>query len=512
MNFSDIAALPESERLAHLLEHVHENGQPIFAGSFIARAARLAPKKIALISGSKEITFAALARRVNHVTELLRAKGIKSGDRVMVIFENSIEFYVAYYGAWQAGAVVAPLNTFLVERELRHIIDDAKPFAVIVSKTFSESIAGISALMLTEADLQADGPEIVAIDAHDPDALSVLLYTSGTTGFPKGVMISSRGILHSAIQGIARLELSEHERMLGLLPFFHSFAQITCIWAAMLAVIPVIIVPKIERRNIVEGLSHNPTIFLGVPALYGVLCLMRTAALDSVRYFITGGDAMPDKIRSAFQLIYRRKLCSGYGLTEAGPTIAAEIEDVLLPANCVGRPLLEVTCSIRDEQTGQEMPQGEIGVLWVKGPNLMLGYYQAPEQTREVLVDGWLNTGDFARVDTDGRLYISGRAKDLIKNKGINIYPPEVENVLMSHPAVTMAAVVGKPYAEVGEVPVAFVAVRAITPTLEAELKTLCLEQLAGYKVPQQFFIFEQLPMTALGKIDKKKLKAEYLT
>lgn len=511
MNFSDIAALPESERLAHLLEHVHENGKLIFAGSFIARAAQRAPDKVALISESKEITFAALARRVNHVTELLRSKGIKPGDRVMVIFENSIEFYVGYYGAWQAGAVVAPLNTFLVERELRHIISDAQPFAIIASKTFADMVKDFSALVFTEADLQVEGPQTVAITEHEPGALSILLYTSGTTGFPKGVMISSGGIIHAVIQGIARLELSEHERMLGLLPFFHSFAQMACIWAAMLAAIPVIIVPKIERRNIIEGLRHKPTIFLGVPALYGVLCLMRNADVSSVRYFVTGGDAMPDKIRAAFQLIYRRKLCSGYGLTEAGPTIAAEIEDMLLPASCVGRPMLEVTCSIRDEQTGKEMPQGEIGVLWVKGPNLMLGYYQAPEQTREMLVDGWLNTGDFARIDTDGRLYISGRAKDLIKNKGINIYPPEVENVLMGHPSVILAAVVGQAYEEVGEVPIAFVSVRAKTPDLEAELKALCLQQLAGYKVPRHIFILDELPMTALGKVDKKKLKAEYL-
>jgi long-chain acyl-CoA synthetase len=509
MDFSKLTGMSETERIAYLASEFQENGQPIYAASFLARSAKQHPDRIALICDAVSMSYAELWRRANHVTQLLRSKGVKPRDRVIIIFENSIEFYIAYYGAWQAGAVVAPINTFLAERELRHIVEDAKPAAIIGAQTLIENYRSLASVIITETDMQASVNE-VTIDALSPDELCVLLYTSGTTGFPKGVMFCSRGIVTSVIQGIARLEPGKEERIFGLLPLFHSFAQNACIWSPLMIGATVIVVKKIERKNIIDGLKHEPTIFLGVPALYGLLCVMRNLNFDSVRYFLCGSDALADKIRAYFELIYRRKLCNGYGLTEAGPTISLQVDDELVPASCVGKPLTGVSCEIRDE-SGAAVPQGAVGVLWVKGTNVMLGYYQAEEMTKAVLQNGWLNTGDFARLDSQGRLHIEGRAKDLIKHKGINIYPPEVENVIMSHPAVTLVAVVGKQAPEVGEIPIAFIALRAPMPGIEAELKALCMQQLANYKVPRQFIVVETMPMTALGKVDKKKLRAEYL-
>jgi len=510
MDLSTLAGMSEAERIASLTATFQENGQPIYAASFVARSAQQHPEALALICEQQKLTYGELARRVNHVTKLLREKGIKPRDKVIIIFENSIEFYIAYYGAWQAGAVVAPVNTFLAERELKHIVHDAQPAAIVGNSSIIEAYRSLAQVILTEEDMQAEYAGEVAIDVLEPDELSVLLYTSGTTGFPKGVMFCSRGIVTSVIQGIARLEPGADERVFGLLPLFHSFAQNACIWSPMMLGVTVIVVPKIERRNILEGLTHQPTIFLGVPALYGLLCVMRNINFDTVRYFMCGSDALPDKIRAYFELIYRRKLCNGYGLTEAGPTIALSVSDELVSASCVGKPVTGMACEIRDENN-QPLPTGQVGVLFVKGVNVMLGYYQAPEMTQEVLRDGWLNTGDFAFLDGADRLHIVGRAKDLIKHKGINIYPPEVENVIMSHPQVTMAAVVGKASPDVGEIPIAFVTLRTTAPGIEAELKALCLQQLAGYKVPRQFIILEALPMTALGKVDKKRLRAEFL-
>jgi len=268
------------------------------------------------------------------------------------------------------------------------------------------------------------------------------------------------------------------------------------------------LVPKIERRYILEGLEHKPTIFLGVPALYGLLCLMKTAPLDSVRLFVSGGDALPDKIRSAFGLIYRRKLVNGYGLTETTPVISANLDDETVPASNVGAPLIGIECAIRDEQA-VDLPQGSIGVLWVKGDNIMLGYYNTPDATAKVLKGGWFNTGDLAYIDSKGRIVITGREKDLIIHKGFNIYPQEIENIILLHPNVIRAAVVGVHDGD-GEVPVAFVQLRAADSSAEKDLKKLCTQHLATYKIPRQFYCdTKDLPATATGKIDKKALRAQ---
>ena len=181
------------------------------------------------------------------------------------------------------------------------------------------------------------------------------------------------------------------------------------------------------------GLHYKPTIFVGVPALFGVLCLLKTAPLDSISYFFSGGDALPDKIRAAFSLVYRRKICSGYGTTEASPVVSVDMEDVAEPTSCTGKPLVGVECAIKDE-TWNTLPANEIGQLWLKGDTIMLGYYNAPEINKEAFKDGWFATGDLAYFDDNHKLVITGRIKDLIVNKGIKIYPQEVENVILLSP------------------------------------------------------------------------------
>jgi long-chain acyl-CoA synthetase len=444
----------------------------------------------------------------------LENAGVKPRDRVLVLFENSIEFYVAYFGAWQMGAIIAPLNTFLHEKEIHHIINDTKPKAILLESKFAESYKEVP-LHFTEEDMLAeedieDEHTDYPVYSLDPEELAILLYTSGTTGFPKGVMLSSKNIITSLIQGIARFHINTDERVLAVLPLFHAFAECSSVWGPMFSGATTIVVPKISREEILKGLGHKPTIFLGVPALFGLMCLIKTAPLGSVKYFLSGGDALPDKIRAAFELVYGRKLCNGYGLTETSPVISAINTDMLLPANCVGRPFIGLSTSVRDEE-GKEVPRGTIGVLWVKGDNVMLGYYQSPEQTEKVLKDGWLNTGDFARIDEQGRIYIHGRQKDLIINKGFNIYPQEIENLLLTNPAVIAAAIIGKPEPDVGEIPIAFITLREKGAATEEELRALCSQNLASYKIPKQFIILEKMPVTATGKINKKELKAQYL-
>jgi long-chain acyl-CoA synthetase len=515
-SFKTITSLThEHERFDMYYQMMFYNGSMMFAGALLQRAAHHYSDATALLCKDVSITFKDLYRASLGITFKLRELGVKPRDIVCLLFENSLVYYQAYYGIWQTGAVVAPLNTFLAESELVHIIKDCNPVAIILSEEFAKKFdplffAGIHVLVLSEEIQQPDEvDESYTIPYLDPDEMAVLLYTSGTTGFPKGVMLSSKNILTNVAQIMARVDVSHADCLLGVLPLFHAFAQNISIWSTTFLGATTIVIPKIERRWIIDGFKHKPTVVIAVPALYGLLCMMKDISLDTVRYCVSGGDALPDKIRSLFEMVYRRKLCNGYGLTETSPFIAADLDDELKATNTVGRPAYGISCSLRDEQ-GNPINDGEIGVLWVKGDTVMLGYYNAPEATQAVMKDGWFNTGDFARFDNQGRLVIAGRFKDLIIHKGFNIYPQEVENILMSFPGMIKAAVVGFPDEQAGEIPIAYVVVKDAPATLEQQLHTLCMNNLAAYKIPRHFIVLEDLPMTALGKIDKKKLRSEY--
>jgi long-chain acyl-CoA synthetase len=464
-----------------LYKTVMRNGKLMFAGRLLQRATHMHGDTIALIYENRTISYKKLYALACALSKkIVEQYGLKPRDKAIICFENSPEFYIAYFAMWQAGIIVAPVNTFLKEKELAHIIADAQPAVILTSSdrvTLFEKTGTSLPPIVTEKDMD-DVDELAepgdAIVDLQPEELAALLYTSGTTGMPKGVMLSSKNIMTNVLQIAALLGKPEEERILGVLPLFHSFAQNTCVWSAIFYGITIILVPKIERRQILEGLQHKPTIFLGVPALYGLLCLMKTAPLDSVRLFVSGGDALPDKIRSAFGLIYRRKIANGYGLTETTPVISANLDEETVPASNVGRPLIGIQCAIRDEHE-KDVPQGQVGVLWVKGDNVMLGYYNTPEATAKVLHDGWFNTGDLAYLDSKGRIVISGREKDLIINKGFNIYPQEVENVILLHPNVIRAGVIGVYDEEGGEMPMAFVQIRAAETGIEKSLRSLLL-------------------------------------
>lgn len=507
-----------SERFKKQYSLLFEQGTFMFAGTLLQRAAKKFPKLTALVCKDIPMTFEQLYVHALAITKQLVSLGVKPRDKVCLIYENSITYYQAYYGIWQTGAVVVPLNTFLSEQELDLIIKECKPAALIISPEYKtkfnpEIFSTLTVLELTDAqskDYQQMAPSDLdyAIPYLEPDEMAALLYTSGTTGFPKGVMLSSRNILTNIVQIITAVNVSEKDCLLGVLPLFHSFAQNISIWTTAFLGAKTIILPKIERKWIIDGLKHKPTVIIAVPALYALLCMLRDLDISSVRYFVSGGDALPDKIRGLFEMVYRRKLCNGYGLTETSPFIAADLEDSLKQTNTVGKVGCGIECSLRDENNN-EVKQGEVGILWVKGDNIMLGYYNAPDATAEILKDGWLNTGDFAQFDSEGRLVIAGRFKDLIIHKGFNIYPQEIENILMSYPGVIKAGVIGVHDEQTGEIPAAFLVVKDKAPDFEQLIKAHCIKNLASYKVPRHYIVLEDLPMTALGKIDKKKLRLE---
>lgn len=505
--------IDESKFFEQLKNRLTTNGSLLYAGRLLERGAAEFGDLEALIFNDESITYRQLYRRAAALAIYLKEKGLQSRDRVIICFENSPQFYLAYYAVWQVGGIVAPVNTFLKEKELAHIIHDAKPKCIITSPDrvalFEKADGEELPPIYTSEDMpepSSDFKPDASIDL-DENEMCALLYTSGTTGLPKGVMLSSKNIMTNILQGIARLQIGYKERLFGVLPLFHVFAQNVCVWAAPFIGATVILVPKIDRRQILTALKHKPTGFFGVPALYGLICLLKTAPLDSVKFFVSGGDAMPDKIRAYFELLYRRKICNGYGLTETSPVLAFEGNDIAQPTNTLGSPLQGVMIQIRDEE-GNSLPKNQIGELWVKGDNVMLGYYNAPEATEKVLKDGWFNTGDMMYLSDEGRLIITGRTKDLIIHKGINIYPQEIENVIMTHPNVIRVGIVGEQDEAHGEVPIAYVQLREEKEGIEQALRTLCVQQLAPYKIPRSFHCqINELPLTATGKVDKKVLR-----
>lgn len=517
-------------RTDHVRDAVTIDGVLQHPSTLLRRAASLWPQSIALVCEEESITFCALHAQAVAIGHEMRKRGVKPNDRVLLLFENSINFYRAYHAAWMIGAVVAPLNVFLQKHELEHIVADAQPVLMVVSKTLESKVQDIAfsahngpaaQVWVTDFSDYAHAEILPCDDVssgdhrapdHQPmDTCTVLLYTSGTTGMPKGVMLSGINIMTNCLQAISQTKITSQERVYAALPLFHCYMQNVCVWCALLLGALVIVIPKITRKTLVAGLAHNPTFVLGIPQLYGLFCLMKNLDFSHVKLFVSGGDALHSATRMYFALLYGRKIANGYGLTETSPLISVHLEDCIAPTHAVGKPMEGIFVQMRDE-TGAVVPHGQIGTIWVKGDNVMLGYYNAPEATHAVVVDGWLNTGDLGYCDDRGNIVLTGRARDLIVNKGVKIYPQEVENVLVSHPAVTMAAVVGMRDGD-DEYPVAFVAAAQGTAeeqdVLARELKQLCAQRIALYKVPRAFFVRKALPLTATGKVDKKVLRAE---
>lgn len=484
-------------------------------GNLPAYGAEKYSERIAIIYGDQRITFLQLYKEIVRFSAFLQEHGVKKDDIVCICLGNSPDFYYAYYGVLHLGAIIAPINTLLAEHELQHIVSDAVPTVVICMEEKKTYFQHLGVLVYTpEMIMMQQGYlpiEIHRISDGNNRSLCALLYTSGTTGVPKGVMLSSHSILTNIAQMIVRLNITpcfEH-RVLGVLPLFHIFAQSTCVWAPFFLGATIILVEKVDRKLIAKALEHKPTIVLGVPPLYGLFCLMKNADFSLVEWFISGADAMSDRIRMAFALLYGRKIANGYGLTEASPVVAFDAQDRLVSGAHIGLPLPGITVILCDDK-GDEVPPGSIGELVVSGETVMLGYYHADEQTDKVLKNGSLYTGDLAIKSKDDNYIIVGRIKDTIKHKGVNIYPLEIEQVIMQYDQVVRVAVVGKQVPEFGEVPIAFVQLKSMELNIDDILTKFCQNYLALYKIPKRFICtLDSLPLTAAGKVNKKKLREQ---
>jgi long-chain acyl-CoA synthetase len=451
--------------------------------------------------------------------------GIAPGDRVVVCMANCPEVSIAYQALWLAGAVVTPATFLLPAPELRHVIANAEARAVIATPEFipkvAEAVQGldhVAFIIGTEAagDAVIELSELERTDprplvARADDDLAALLYTGGTTGRAKGVMLSHANLWFSGRQAHDAAHVAGITRNLTTLPLSHAYGLLVTIagmhnpdrWSNVLlrwfdptAFLELIGEHQLQQSAVVPTMLQ---ILLGMP--------LEDYDLSSLRWLSSGGAPLPPEVEQAF----RRRVPSvtirqGYGLTESAALISTNpSEDVR--SGSVGRPVPGTEIEIRDLD-GHVLPAGEPGEVCARSPGIMQGYWRAPEATAEALEDGWLHTGDIGYLDADGHLYIVDRKKDLIIRGGFNVYPRDVEDALVRHPAVQMAAVVGRPSERHGEEVVAFVSLTANAQATSEELIDWAREHIGGYKYPREVHVVDAIPLTAVGKIDRKAVRA----
>ncbi|KZO01191.1 fatty acid--CoA ligase family protein [Pseudobacillus badius] len=509
----------------------------------LERAAAKQGEKAAYYFLNETSTYEELNKAVHKFASGLKALGIQKGDHIALIVGNSPEFIIGLYGALRAGATVIPVNPLYSPGEMSYILQNGDAKAVIMldvlvpladkiaealpfvehyiicetkderTKEASPELFSICRKMKTFSSVLDKGlPSFQPPDVSEEDT-AVILYTSGTTGKPKGAMLTHKNLYSNARDIGSYLQFSDKDRIITALPMFHVFCLSVCLNAPLISGATMIIFPKFSPRAVfAQARQHKATVFAGVPTMYNFLYQSDEGHPEdfaSLRLCISGGSSMPVALLENFEEKFRVKISEGYGLSEASPVAAFNPLDRPRKAGSIGCSIMNVENKVVNEQ-GEELPPGEVGELIVRGPNVMKGYYKQPEYTAAALKNGWLYTGDLARKDEEGYFYIVDRKKDLIIVGGYNVYPREVEEVLYSHPYVIEAAVFGVPDPDYGEAVLAFVVPKDEKLTKE-ELLDYCHSRLADYKLPAQVEFLEELPKNTTGKILRRALKQQVL-
>ncbi|MFL9963961.1 AMP-binding protein [Paraburkholderia sediminicola] len=489
-----------------------------------ALAAARDPRHVALIEDARRLTSAQLLQAVDAVTALLREWGVRGGDRVMIVAENSIAQIVLLFAAARLDAWALVSNARLSAAELDSIRVHAQP-RVVAYAVESSSDAGQHAERHQAMDAPSITPDIGAwsytvdnavqaepVEAANDRQCAALIYTTGTTGAPKGVMLSHRNLLYIAAVSSRLRKVGPEDVVYAVLPISHVYGFASVCLGSLHAGATLRLAPRFTPQAVRRALAdERVSIFQGVPAMHAKLLEhLQTQGLawsaPHLRFAYSGGSPLDAALKEQVEAVYGLPLHNGYGMTESSPTVSHTMLDAPRSDCSVGEviPGVEVKFVGLD---GVDAAPGEIGELWVRGPNAMLGYYRSPEQTRAaVTADGWLKTGDLARQGADGALHIVGRSKELIIRSGFNVYPAEVEHVLNAHPRVVQSAVIGRAV-EGNEEVIAFVELIAGANVTPAELIAWCGERLAPYKRPAELKVLAALPAASTGKILKHRLR-----
>lgn len=523
----------------------------------LSQTATKYPNATATIFYGAKMTYRELNDAVSSFASALVKLGIKLGDRVAILLPNSPPFVIAYYGILRAGGTVVQLNPLLSVHELRNELKDSNAVAIVSTDPLLDKaseacwdtevrhiiVASPSAYVpllirpVVKAKARPKGevrfpPEVKVhsfesmlrerhqlpkLDFNLKEQVAVFQYTGGTTGLPKAAMLTHFNLVANVYQTLAwvyRLKNTE-EVFLCVLPFFHSYGMTVGMNLAIAKASAMLLLPKFDPVETTKAIEqHKATLFPGVASMYAAIAhYAKRSKIDisSIKVCISGGGPLPREIHDRFVEVTGAKLAEGYGLTEASPvTHCNPLWDGENRIGSIGLPFPDTDCKIVDIETGtRELPPGEVGELVIKGPQVMKGYWNRPEETAQTLRNGWLYTGDIATMDEDGYFRIVDRKKELVIVGGFNVYPREVEEVLYQHPKVYEAAVVGVKHPLRGEIVKAFIVLKEGEQATESEIVAFCRERLAGYKVPRETAFVKELPKSPAGKILKWVLKQQ---
>ena len=486
--------------------------------TLLTESAEKFPERTAIRLDDTAIPYAALDITSKLVAGLLESKGVEAGDRVGIMLPNVPHFPMVYFGILRMGARVVPMNVLLTAREVTHYLKNSGAKVVVAWEDFAP--AAIEAAEEVGAEVISINPTnvgdlIQGVTPHEgvaevePDDTAVILYTSGTTGQPKGAELTHANI-RSNIESIKDLfQPTEEDVFFGGLPLFHVFGQTVAMNAAVSIGAEITLLPRFDPTKALEIIQRDKvTIFMGVPTMYAAMLQVPNRAdfdISSLRLCVSGGAALPVEIIRAFESEFNTIL-EGYGLSETSPVASFGRLDMERKPGTIGTPIKDVEMRIVDEE-GNVLGVGDVGELQIKGPNVMKGYWQMEEATAKAIdSDGWFSSGDMATVDEDGYYSIVDRKKEMILRGGYNVYPREVEEVLYEHPAVAEAAVMGIPHDELGEEIVAVIAFKEGASATEEELREHARQGVAAYKYPRHILIVDELPKGPTGKILKREI------
>jgi long-chain acyl-CoA synthetase len=466
-----------------------------------------------------ELSYSQLDGASAHIAGLLAAHGVSPGDRVGIMLPNVPHFAVCYYGVLRAGGIVVPMNVLLKRREVAFYLGDSGAKLLFAWHGFAEdaragaSEAGAECVLVAPGEFEqmvgAASPIVEVTGTADADT-AVILYTSGTTGTPKGAELTHGNLSRNAQVALSLFGLGDEAVVLGALPLFHSFGQ-TCSMNATIAEGGTLtLIPRFDPGKALEIIQRDRVnVFQGVPTMYGALLHQPDRSsydTSTLRLCVSGGSAMPVELMRGFEDAFGCKILEGYGLSETSPVASFNHPDKERKPGSIGTPVDGVEMKVVDD-SGREVPQGEVGEIVIRGHNVMRGYWNRPDASAEAIRDGWFHSGDMATVDEDGYFFIVDRKKDMIIRGGYNVYPREIEEVIYEHPAVREAAVVGVPDDQYGEEVGAAIALKDGAEVSPDELREFVKEQVAAYKYPRRIWLVEELPKGPTGKILKREIE-----
>lgn len=509
------------------------------------------PKGTATIFFGSKLSYAELGRAVERFSNALAGLGVEKGDRVALLLPNLPGYVVAHFAALRLGAILVPTNPLYVERELEHQMNDSGAETLIVLDklypTFEKvrEHTGIRRVVIMSVKdflpfhlkflyglknrsalaedpsrhvyfysrlMQRSFPRHPGVFVK-PDDIAMLLYTGGTTGLSKGAVLTHRNIVINVYQTISWLWtlVKKQEVIFCVLPFFHSYGMTTGLHLAVLAQSAMLMLPRFELKDVAQAIKkHRPSVFCAVPSMYNAINRypqLEPHHLSSIKLCVSGGAALPEEVQTRFEERTGGKLVEGYGLTETSPVAFVNPVYGHRKIGTIGVPIPDTEARVVDLDTREDLPPGEVGELAIRGPQVMQGYWNRPDETAAVLRDGWLFTGDMAMRDEEGFFRIVDRKKDVIISAGMNVFPREVEEVLHQHPKIVEAAVIGAASQVRDEVVKAYIVVEKGQELTKAEVVEFCRDKLAKFKIPRQIEIVDALPKSAMGKVLKRVLK-----